>query len=601
MVRDRRSPVSHPTWRMAVSESDSLTSDQAATLELIAQLPLASTAHLVPLAGPCDRSTLCRKIGLLVERGLIATLDGPAYGRCRPRQLLLITNLGLAVLAWRRGVDPCELVRQWGLGRRAIEALIGQLPAVFSIYQLLALLAGARSGWTARLLTWHRPWLSPAPLAPAGSRRVRGVRLPAYAVLEWHSYCGQRLSGRCVLVADTGSLPPLAFRSALAQLAQAHLIAQRTTPLVAIATTSHRRLEAWSAVLDSIAGSHRGGPLESCISTWDTWQAEGVALPWTSHSGAGAGPAPPPMSVRPDLQGRPWSDAPRPIDLGRVRAAVREWDISGGARAALDVIGRHSFLSTTSLGEVLGRDSRWARERRRELVQRGLVRVPASEELPPNLDNRDELLEATVRGLRILAASMGLSLALAERYHGLTGGGPASPIGPRRALFAHLAHTLGADEVFVRIARAARGRRNGSLLEWRNAAACAAGRVRPDGYGLLRLGSREYGFIVEFDRGTIHPAALRAKFAAYGRFMPSARAARDYDGFPNILVVTTGPAGEQRIVDAIRAVSAGEGSRLPALVTTVEWLESNGDGPFGCIWLEADSVLRRSWPGTRSR
>ena len=287
---------------------------------------------------------------------------------------------------------------------------------------------------------------------------------------------------------------------------------------------------------------------------------------------------------------------PRPIDLARLHAAVTEWGFSAGGRAALDVVGRHPFLPTVALGEILGRGTRWARERRSELVRRGLVRVLAAEEVPPNLDNQDELLEATVRGLTMLAGSLGLSLAVAVRHHGLAGGGPATAVGQRRALVAHLAHTLGADGVFVTFARLARGQRGGALLEWRNAAACGCGRMRPDGYGLLRLGRREYGFFLEFDRGTVHPAALRAKFAAYHRYKSSARAARDYDGFPTILVVTMGPGSEQRIVDAVRAAAAGQVSRLPVLVTTVGWLESEAAGPFARIWLESEQAVRRRWP-----
>jgi Replication-relaxation len=116
--------------------------------------------------------------------------------------------------------------------------------------------------------------------------------------------------------------------------------------------------------------------------------------------------------------------------------------------------------------------------------------------------------------------------------------------------------TLGADAVFAALARAARAQRNGGLVEWRNAAACAHGRVRPDGYGLVRLGRRDYGFFLEFDRGTMRPAALRAKFTAYHRYRASGRAVRDYDGFPTILVTTQGPGAEERVADAV-GVSIG--------------------------------------------
>ena len=197
----------------------------------------------------------------------------------------------------------------------------------------------------------------------------------------------------------------------------------------------------------------------------------------------------------------------------------------------------------------------------------------------------------------MLAGSLGLSLATAVRYHGLAGGGPQTPVGPRHVLLAHMAHTLGADGVFATFARAARLRSDGSLLEWRNAAACARGRSRPDGYGLLQLGRREHGFFLEFDRGTVHSAALRAKFAAYHRYESGIWASRDYESFPAILVVTTGPGSEQRIVDAARAAGAGRGNRLVVLVTIVGWIENNWRGPFGSIWLDPERGIRRSWPG----
>ena len=56
----------------------------------------------------------------------------------------------------------------------------------------------------------------------------------------------------------------------------------------------------------------------------------------------------------------------------------------------------------------------------------------------------------------------------------------------------HLAHTVGANQVFVDLALAARHvtRAGGddSLLEWRSAAACARGTCQPDGFGCYRRG-----------------------------------------------------------------------------------------------------------------
>jgi hypothetical protein len=120
--------------------------------------------------------------------------------------------------------------------------------------------------------------------------------------------------------------------------------------------------------------------------------------------------------------------------------------------------------------------------------------------------------------------------------------------------------------------------------------------MRPDGYGLLRIGRREYGFFLEFDRGTVRPAPLRAKFAAYHRYRISAAAARQYDGFPTILVVTAGPGSEERIARAVRAADVGQGAPLPALVTTVDRIESYSHGMPASIWRTPQSSARSQWP-----
>lgn len=97
------------------------------------------------------------------------------------------------------------------------------------------------------------------------------------------------------------------------------------------------------------------------------------------------------------------------------------------------------------------------------------------------------LVELTVRGMRLLAAQQGLSLARAIACHGLTGGGPEEPIGARQALLGNLAHTLGTDGLFVDLYRVARLRRAGgaddTVLEWQNGTACSRRHLRPDGYG----------------------------------------------------------------------------------------------------------------------
>jgi hypothetical protein len=204
-------------------------------------------------------------------------------------------------------------------------------------------------------------------------------------------------------------------------------------------------------------------------------------------------------------------------------------------------------------------------------------------------------MELTPAGLRTLAAHLGLSLESAISHHGLVGA--ESPIGTRRTLPAHLDHTVGGDTVFGVLARAARAQRGGALVEWRNAAACAHGRLRPDGYGILRLGRAEYGFFMEFDRGTVRSAPLRAKFVAYRRYFASARAAREFDRPPSAVVVTAGPSAEDRVADAVMAAEVGQPRRLPLLLTTVDILTTAEHGPFDCAWrILGGQDGRRAWP-----
>ncbi len=107
----------------------------------------------------------------------------------------------------------------------------------------------------------------------------------------------------------------------------------------------------------------------------------------------------------------------------------------------------------------------------------------------------------------------------------------SSARGHRRVLL-HLAHTIGANAVFTRLALAARDVTghggDDTLLEWRSAAACARGRCRPDGYGCYRRGEARFGFFLEYDRGTERAREYATKLEAYYRYRDSGSAARDY-------------------------------------------------------------------------
>jgi hypothetical protein len=198
------------------------------------------------------------------------------------------------------------------------------------------------------------------------------------------------------------------------------------------------------------------------------------------------------------------------------------------------------------------------------------------------------LVEITLAGQSRIAAMLGLDPRTATRYHGLIGAGRAQAGKRRRLLFA-LAHTLGANAVFVAFATAACAvRRTGGsddLVEWRGAAACERKYCKPDGYGCYVRNGVAHGFFLEYDRGTEKTRTYLAKFRAYYRYRDSRQADRDYKGFPTLLFVTTRPHAEERIADAANRAWFLRGTEpLSVLITTTSQITCDPQAILGRIW-----------------
>ena len=102
-----------PTWGAVDREAAVLTPAEEATLETIGQLPLVPTQDLAHVCSIGSTAALYRRVAVLTRRGLVAGVGGPTRGSGPHQQLLLLDNLGLAVLSWRRGVEPAVLARRW--------------------------------------------------------------------------------------------------------------------------------------------------------------------------------------------------------------------------------------------------------------------------------------------------------------------------------------------------------------------------------------------------------------------------------------------------------------------------------------------------------
>jgi hypothetical protein len=153
-----------------------------------------------------------------------------------------------------------------------------------------------------------------------------------------------------------------------------------------------------------------------------------------------------------------------------------------------------------------------------------------------------------------------------------------------------LAHTVGANDVFVRLAAAARRLPSAELVTWWGEQYCKSvlGEVaRPDGLGLWREGDAEVTFCLEYDRGSEPLWRLAEKAADYARLEVAW-------GVPFwLLVVVPGPRREA----GARSALAGEGL---AIATTTQ---PGALRPAEAVWapLGAENVRVRlselaRWP-----
>jgi hypothetical protein len=575
------------------------------TLLLLARLPLLPERVLERLAGVSGGASVYRTLRRLADAGLVAAIRPPIQTGNSPR-LWYLTDLGLAVVALDQGVAVEHLARHNRLRGADLLALLPGLPHLLARYDLLAAVATFRPG-RPDLLAWERPWRRRCQRPTA--KRPLIVTLPAYAALSWDGETGTYL-----LLPDLATYPLRHYQATLDRLFVLRRHRAGDLPPVVVVTGDPGRAAAWQGLIEATRQQRAEDPLAACVATWTNLHAALETL--MSPSGVAGPPIeqvvqrvrlPPGQHRRPaallprligdDLTGR----AAQPHtsqSLGRIALGLTVTD-----RMLLDFVGRHPFLTLDRLAVMGGWSVASVRRRRNRLVTLGLMRLLATDEIDQEIAAL-ELVELTAEGLTLCAAQQGLSLAAAVRVNGLAGGGPKQPIGTRRMLRAQLAHTLGADGIFISLMRTSRHRAaagcGDGLVEWQNAAACSRRHLRPDGYGIYRHRGHLYGFFLEYDRGTMSTRDYRRKFAAYYDYWTSGRFARDYDGFPTILVVTIDSVAEERIASAARTASVGHAGTPPVLLTCRWRIDDprNADGLLGPIWREpdADFRVRRRWP-----
>jgi hypothetical protein len=111
---------------------------------------------------------------------------------------------------------------------------------------------------------------------------------------------------------------------------------------------------------------------------------------------------------------------------------------------------------------------------------------------------------------------------------------------------------------------------------------------------VYRCDRAHYGFFVEYDRGTERAREYAAKLESYYRYRDSGASARDYAGFPTILVITTRAAAEARFAHAAYLAWERRGGKaLPILLTTTQLIQQSAHGILGPIWRTAGRMSSR--------
>jgi len=155
-------------------------------------------------------------------------------------------------------------------------------------------------------------------------------------------------------------------------------------------------------------------------------------------------------------------------------------------------------------------------------------------------------------------------------------------------------HTEGVYSFFTSLLQACRTERahghDAALLWWETGSVCARAfhehdgwqAIRPDGAGECRVEGRRFRFWLEWDRGTMGPRDLRAKFAAYARYVRSHEWRADGNTpLRALLVVTT---SEEQVASIEQAL----GATLPAHLAFNVYIATSAallaQGPLAPIW-----------------
>ena len=110
--------------------------------------------------------------------------------------------------------------------------------------------------------------------------------------------------------------------------------------------------------------------------------------------------------------------------------------------------------------------------------------------------------------------------------------------------------------------------------------------IHPDGFGIVRTGSRTASFFLEYERRAVNPSTMAARVAPYLRYYSSNRPLEDHGHRPLVLIVFDDPLAEANFLGVARREMERSGVKLPLWVSHRERLEKAG--PLGKAWRSPD-------------
>ena len=110
--------------------------------------------------------------------------------------------------------------------------------------------------------------------------------------------------------------------------------------------------------------------------------------------------------------------------------------------------------------------------------------------------------------------------------------------------------------------------------------------VHPDGFGVVRTGSKTFPFFLEYERRAANPSTMASRLAPYLRYYSSNRPLEDHGHRPLVLIAFDDPLAEANFLGVARREMERAKAGVPLWVSHRERLEKVG--PLGKAWRNPD-------------